>query len=136
MHYGNKVQVAHVLWKQGSSRLVWPSILLLFVELWRHLADSNEPNFIHKNVFKFNWVTGSPPKFDALLASWYPTRHTCKVCAEQNGDMYSEGHKKHYIFKNLNGLLGHHQNLTRWQNILQITGFNVQVCQTSTYSNL
>ena len=32
-------------------RLVWPSILLLFIERWRHLADSNEPNFINKNVF-------------------------------------------------------------------------------------
>ena len=32
-------------------RLVWPSILLLFIERWRHLADSNEPNLIKKNVF-------------------------------------------------------------------------------------
>ena len=50
-------------------RLVWPSILLLFIERWRHVADSNDANFINKNVFKFNWVTGSPPKFDTLLAS-------------------------------------------------------------------
>ena len=32
-------------------RLVWPSLLLLFIERWRHLADSNEPNLINKNVF-------------------------------------------------------------------------------------
>ena len=47
-----------------------PSIRLLFIERWRHLTDSNEPNFINKNVFKFikfNWVTGSPPKFYILL---------------------------------------------------------------------
>ena len=51
-------------------RLVWPSILLLFIERWRHLADSNEPNFINKTFFefiKFNWVTGSPPTFYTLL---------------------------------------------------------------------
>ena len=29
-------------------RLVWPSILVLIIERWRHLADSNEPNFINK----------------------------------------------------------------------------------------
>ena len=32
-------------------RLVWPPILLLFIEQWRHLADSNEPNLIKKHVF-------------------------------------------------------------------------------------
>ena len=32
-------------------RLVWPSTRLLFIERWRHLADSNEPNFINKKVF-------------------------------------------------------------------------------------
>ena len=32
-------------------RLVWPPILLLFIERWRHLADNNDPNFIKKNVF-------------------------------------------------------------------------------------
>ena len=32
-------------------RLVRPPILLLFIERWPHLADSNEPNFIKKKVF-------------------------------------------------------------------------------------
>ena len=129
-------------------RLVWPSILLLFIERWEHLADSNEPNFINKNfkkkligsldhnqnfthcwhhgtrhtckvcaeqygdmfsdghkkttktLKKFNWVTGSPPNFYTLLASWYPTYMQSFIishssCAEQYGDMSSEGHKKH-----------------------------------------
>ena len=128
-------------------RLVWPSLLLLFIERWRHLAGSNDPNFINKEVFKnligslgyhqnlthcwhrgtrhtctvwaeqygdmssdghkktlilflFNWVTGSPPKFDTLLASWYPTYMQSFIishssCVEQYGDMSSDGHKKH-----------------------------------------
>ena len=70
-------------------------ILLIFIEWWRHLADSNEPNFIKKNVFqfiKFNWVTGSPPKFDTLLAVWSWTYMQSFIishssCAEQYGDM-------------------------------------------------
>ena len=73
-------------------RLVWPSIRLLFIERWRHLADSNEPNFINK-FFKhlIGSLHGSPPKFDTLLASLYPTyMHSL---AEQYGDMYSDEHK-------------------------------------------
>ena len=73
-------------------RLVWPSIMLLFIERWRHLADGNEPNFITKYFFKFNWVTGSPPKFDTLLASCYPTYMQSFIIshssfAEQYGDL-------------------------------------------------
>ena len=77
-------------------RLVCPYILLLFIERWRHLADSNEPNFINKNVIKFNWVTGSPTKCDdTLVASWYPTYMQSFIishssCAEQYGDMSSD----------------------------------------------
>ena len=67
------VRTAMVVTTRVVLRLVWPSLLLLFIERWRHLADSNEPNFINKSVFLFNWVTGSPPKFDKLLASWYPS---------------------------------------------------------------
>ena len=42
-----------------------------------------------------NWVTGSPPKFDTLLASWYPTYMQSFIishssCAEQYGDMSSD----------------------------------------------
>ena len=38
---------------------------------------------------KFNWVTGSPPKFDILLAVWYPTYMQSFIisnssCAEQS----------------------------------------------------
>ena len=48
-----------------------------------------------KNVLKFNWVTGSPPKFDTLLASWYPTYMQSFIishssCAEQYGDMSAD----------------------------------------------
>ena len=35
----------------GVLRLVWPPILLLFIERRQHFADSNEPNFIKKKVF-------------------------------------------------------------------------------------
>ena len=46
---------------------------------------------IFLNVFKCNWVTGSPPKFDTLLASWYTTYTQSFIishssCAEQYGD--------------------------------------------------
>ena len=92
-------------------RLVWPSLLLLFIEPWRYLADRNDPNFINKNVFKN--VIGSLGDHHNLSHCWHHgARHTCKVCAEQYGDMSSDGHKKHYIFLNLIGSLGYHQNLT------------------------
>ena len=47
------------------------------------------------NFLKFNWITGSPPKFDTLLASWYPTYKQSFIishssCAEQYGDMSLE----------------------------------------------
>ena len=47
------------------------------------------------NVLKFNWVTGSPPKFETLLASWYPTYMQSFIishssCAEQYGDMSAD----------------------------------------------
>ena len=64
--------------------------------IWRHLADSNEPNFINKNDF-FNLLNliGSLPKFDTMLASWYPTYMQSFIishssCAEQYGDMSSD----------------------------------------------
>ena len=80
-------------------------ILLLFIERWRHLADSNEPDFVKKNVFKFikfNWVTGSPPKFDTLLAVWYRTYMQSFIishssCAEQYGDMCPDTHTQSAI---------------------------------------
>ena len=49
----------------------------------------------HRHPFFFNWVTGSPPNFDTLLASWYPTYMQSFIishssCAEQYGDMSSD----------------------------------------------
>ena len=41
-------------------RLVWLSILLLLIERWRHLADSNEPNFINKTFLDLLKLIGSP----------------------------------------------------------------------------
>ena len=93
--------------------------------IWRHV-------FGHKPVktfFKFSWVTGSPPKFDTLLASWYPTYMQSFIishssCAEQYGDMSpsnmatclrTDTHKpvKTFLkFSWVTGSLGHHQNLT------------------------
>ena len=48
-----------------------------------------------KMCFKFNWVTGSPPKCYTLLASWNPTYMQSFIishssCAEQYGDMSSD----------------------------------------------
>ena len=59
-------------------RLVWPYFLDRDVDddFGRpHGLSSKIHNekLIFLNVFKFNWITGSPPKFDTLLASWYPT---------------------------------------------------------------
>ena len=76
----------------------------------------------HNTFFKFNWVTGSPPKSDTLLASWYPTYMQSFIishssCAEQYGDMssdtqtHSHRHTQQTFF-NLSGPLGDHQNLT------------------------
>ena len=71
--------------------------------------------------FLFNWFTGSPPKFDTLLVSWYPRYMQSFIishpsCAEQYGNMSSDRlthtHKKPLkIGLNLIGSLGHHQNL-------------------------
>ena len=57
----------------------------------RHVRKTVINNTI-KRFFKFNWVTESPPKFDTLLASWYPTCLQSFIishssCAEQYGDM-------------------------------------------------
>ena len=82
-------------WEGHSTvlRLVWPSILLLFIEWWRHLADSNEPNLINKSIF---YLIRSVGHHQNLTHCWHHgTRHTCKVCADQYGDMSSDGHKKH-----------------------------------------
>ena len=48
-------------------------------------------------VIKCNWVTGSPPKFDTLLAVWYRTYMQSFIishspCAEQYGNMSSDTH--------------------------------------------
>ena len=48
-------------------------------------------------VIKCNWVTGSPPKFDTLLAVWYRTYMQSFIishssCAEQYGDMSPDTH--------------------------------------------
>ena len=48
-----------------------------------------------KTFFKCNWVTGSPPKFDTLWASWYLTYMQSFIishssCAEKYGDMSSD----------------------------------------------
>ena len=44
---------------------------------------------------KCNWITRSPPKYDTLLASWYPTYMQSLIishssCAEQYGDMSAD----------------------------------------------
>ena len=61
--------------------------------IWRHVVGRTQTKLI---FFKFNWVTGSPPKFDTLLASWYPTYMQSftishSSCGEQYGDMSSDG---------------------------------------------
>ena len=48
-----------------------------------------------KTLLKFNWVTGSPPKFETLLSSWYSTCMQSFIishssCAEQYGDMSAD----------------------------------------------
>ena len=48
-------------------------------------------------VIKCNWVTGSPPNFDTLLAVWYRTYMQSFIishssCAEQYGDMSPDTH--------------------------------------------
>ena len=53
--------------------------------------------FFFKTFYKFNWVTGSPPKFDTFLASWYPTYMQSFIishssCAEQYSDMCTDTH--------------------------------------------
>ena len=50
---------------------------------------------VTETFFKFNWVTGSLPKFDTLLASWYPTYIQSFIishssCAEQYVNMSSD----------------------------------------------
>ena len=50
----------------------------------------------------FNWVTWSPPKFDTLLASWYPKESfmiSHSSCAEQYGDMSSDRHTHSHTIK-------------------------------------
>ena len=54
-------------------------------------------NEIFKTFLKLNWLTGSPPKFDTLLASWYPTYMQSFLishssCADQYGDMSADTH--------------------------------------------
>ena len=63
-----------------------------------------------KGVLKFNLVTGSPPKVDTLLASWYPTYMQSFIishstCAEQYGDMSADTHTHTYTH-------GHTDSLT------------------------
>ena len=46
--------------------------------IWRHVFGHRLTHTqLNQNVLKCNWVTGSPPQLDTLLASWYP--NTCKV---------------------------------------------------------
>ena len=57
--------------------------------------QNDKLNLFLKRFLKCNWVTGSPPKFDTLLASWYPTYIQSFIislspCAEQYGDMSSD----------------------------------------------
>ena len=69
-------------------------------QLWRQVfgeTHSHTHTHTHTQTFflKYNRVTGSPPKFDILLASWYPTYMQSFIishssCAEQCGDMSSE----------------------------------------------
>ena len=72
-------------------------------------------------VTKYNWVTGSPPKCDTLLAVWYRTYLQSFIishssCIEQYGDMSPDTHTHTHTQLNLIGSLGHHQNLTHcWQ---------------------
>ena len=62
--------------------------------LWCAVPVKQRKQFL-KSFFKFNWVTGSPPKFDTLLASWYPTYMQSFIishssCADQYGDMSAD----------------------------------------------
>ena len=59
----------HCRWSRVHRFLRWlpehwnaAPILLPFIERWRHLANSNEPTFIKKNVFKFTsiWLVFEP----------------------------------------------------------------------------
>ena len=92
--------------------------------IWRHVFGQTQKTQI---CFQFHLVTGSSPKFDTLLASWYPTYMQSFIIshssyAEQYGDMSSnrlthsltESHtqKNTKFKKNVIGSLGHHQNLT------------------------
>ena len=61
-----------------------------------HILTGRTDTIKPPNVFKFNWATGSPPKFDTLMASWYPTRYmrsfriSHSSCGEQYGDTSSD----------------------------------------------
>ena len=60
------------------------------------LPPSLHPSLPHSlPTIKCNWVTGSPPNFDTLFPSWYPTYMQSFIishssCAEQYGDMSSD----------------------------------------------
>ena len=88
------------------------------VEQYGDMSSDSRNNTI-SNFLKMNWVIGSPPKFDTLLASLYLTyMHSFIIshssCAEQYGDMSSEGltHSDTHTFFKFNWVTGHHQTLT------------------------
>ena len=73
--------------------------------IWRHVFGETH-SLTHKLFFN---LIGSPPKFDTLLASWYPTYMQSFIishssCTEQYGDMSLERHSlTHERFLNLIG---------------------------------
>ena len=104
------VSIGRIYFTRVVLRLVWPATVfhtpaacagcvasaakpVAVSRLWCAVPVKQRTFFL--NVLKFNWVTGSPPKFDTLLASWYPTYMQSFIishssCAEQYGDMSAD----------------------------------------------
>ena len=80
---------------QEAMKFGKPQTITDAVEQVMHLRRCKYLITFLKRVLQFNLVSGSPPKVDTLLASWYPTYMQSFIishstCAEQYGDMSAD----------------------------------------------